>query len=47
MSYDDFLAEFRSLSIAEINDQASYVYLSAKDPENKGVFFKIEIARGA
>lgn len=32
MSYEDFLAEFRSLTVAEINDDASYVYKSYKDP---------------
>ena len=43
MSYDDYLSEFRALTIAEINDDASYVYKSFKDPENKGVYFTVEI----
>ena len=31
MSYDDFLSEFRALTVAEIDDDASYVYKSYKD----------------
>lgn len=43
MSYETFIKELRALTIAEINDQASYVYKSAKDPSNHGVFFRITI----
>lgn len=43
MSYEDFLAEFRALTVAEINDDASYVYKSYKDPERKGVYFTVDI----
>lgn len=43
MSYDDFLSEFRALTVAEIDDDASYVYKSYKDAENKGVYFTVEI----
>ena len=43
MSYSDFLREFRSLTIAEINDNASYVYKSIHDPKAKGVYFKVNI----
>ena len=43
MSYDDFLAEFRALTVSQINDDASYVYKSAKDPECKGIYFKVTI----
>ena len=43
MSYEDFLAEFRALTVAEINDDASYVYKSYKDPERKGAYFAVEI----
>ena len=43
MSYSDFLREFRSLTIAEINDNASYVYKSIHDPQAKGVYFKVNI----
>ena len=32
MTYDDFLLEFRALAVAEINDNASYIYKSIKDP---------------
>lgn len=45
MAYDDFTIEFRSLTVAEINDNASYIYKSAKDNECKGVFFKIRIVQ--
>lgn len=31
MTYDDFTTEFRALTVAEINDNASYIYKSAKD----------------
>lgn len=31
MKFDDFWNEFRSITIAEINDNASYLYKSAKD----------------
>ena len=41
MTYDDFLSEFRALAVAEINDNASYIYKSVKDPKGKGAFFKI------
>ena len=43
MSYENFLTEFRALTVAEIDDNASYVYKSTKDPNNKGVFFRITI----
>ena len=43
MAWSDYIKEFRALTIAEINDDASYVYLSTKDPENKGVFFNLTI----
>lgn len=43
MSWEDFTSEFRALTVAEINDDASYVYKSFKDPENKGVYFSVEV----
>ena len=43
MTYEDFMREFRTITIAEINDDASYVYKSTKDPDNKGVFYKLDI----
>ena len=45
MTYDDFLAEFRAMTIAEIDDDASYVYKSAKDPELKGVYFRVTVPK--
>jgi hypothetical protein len=32
MNFDDFTNEFENLTIAEINDNASYVYESSYDP---------------
>ena len=32
MTFDDFRSEFRTLTVAEINDNASYVYNSVHDP---------------
>lgn len=32
MDYDEFLNEYRAITIAEINDNCSYVYETAKDP---------------
>ena len=43
MSYDDFTTEFKILTIAEISDNASYVYESSYDPDKKGVYFSIKI----
>ena len=45
MTYDDFLSEFRALAVAEINDNASYIYKSVKDPKGKGAYFKLEIVQ--
>ena len=33
MPFDAFWDEFRAITIAEINDNASYIYKSAKDPK--------------
>ena len=43
MPYDDFIKEFRALTVAEIDDEASYVYKSTKDKELNGVYFTIDI----
>lgn len=43
MTYDDFIREFRNITIAEIDDNASYVYKSYFDPEGKGAFFRVDI----
>lgn len=45
MAYDDYIKEFRAMTIAEIDDDASYVYRSTKDPGNKGVFYALTIAK--
>ena len=45
MTYDQFIIEFRAVTVAEIDDDASYVYKSYKDKECKGVFFGIDIVR--
>ena len=45
MSYNDFIAEFRAITVAEIDDHASYVYKSYKDKECKGVFFGLDIIK--
>ena len=33
MTYDDFLAEFRTITIAEVDDHSSYIYKSQHDPK--------------
>ena len=43
MSYEDFLQEFMYIEVAEINDNASYVYESFIDRRKKGVFFAVQI----
>ena len=43
MSYDDFRNEFRSIDIAEIDDNASYIYESYRDEEKEGVYFTVKI----
>lgn len=45
MTYDDFCIEFRAVTVAEIDDNASYVYKSYQDKECRGVFFGIDIVR--
>ena len=47
MSFEDFLAEFSSLTVAEINDNASYVYESQTDPACEGVYFTLEVEEKA
>jgi hypothetical protein len=36
---------FGAISVAEIDDNASYIYKSTKDRACKGVYFSIEIAK--
>ena len=47
MEYDDFVREFRNITIAEVNDNASYVYDSYYDPEIKGAYFTIDVLHNA
>lgn len=41
MPYDNFVAEFRALTVAEVDDNASYVYKSVKDRDCKGAYFAV------
>ncbi len=34
MRYEDYIQEFSSMTVAEINDNASYVYESCVDKDN-------------
>lgn len=43
--YDNFVAEFRAVTVAEVDDNASYVYKSVKDKACQGVFFSIDILK--
>jgi hypothetical protein len=43
--FDTFWSEFRSITIAEIDDNASYLYKSYKDKQKEGCYFKIEIKK--
>ena len=47
MDYDAFVYEFRNITIAQINDNASYVYESFYDPEIKGAYFTVDIIKPA
>lgn len=41
--FETFWKEFRAITIAEIDDNASYVYKSHKDKQRQGCYFKIDI----
>lgn len=43
--FDVFWSEFRSITIAEVNDNASYLYKSYKDQSKQGVYFKLDIKK--
>ena len=43
MTWDDYCKEFRALTVCEIDDNASYIYKSHKDPQNKGCYFRVTI----
>ena len=39
--FDNFWDEFRAITVAEIDDDASYVYKSHKDRQKQGCYFSI------
>ena len=41
--FDNFWDEFRAITVAEIDDDASYVYKSHKDRQKQGCYFAVEI----
>ena len=43
MTYADFINKFRNITIAEIDDNASYLYKTVQDKQNEGGFFGLEI----
>ena len=45
MNYEDFIMEFRTLTIAEVDDQASYYYSSQNDPSKEGVYFTLQVEK--
>ena len=45
MTYDDFKKEFSSMTVAEVNDNASYVYESCVDEEGEGAYFTVVIKK--
>lgn len=42
-AYDDFIKDFRILNVAEVNDEASYVYHVQRPKKRKGCYFKVSI----
>lgn len=45
IDYDTFLENFDVIDIAQINDNASYVYKTLTDKQRKGVFFQVQIKK--
>jgi hypothetical protein len=43
MTWDNYCKEFRALTVCEIDDNASYIYKSHKDPKNEGCYFRVTI----
>ena len=43
MSYDEFIKEFTVVTVAEINDNASYVYECYHDPDCRGAYFTVDV----
>ena len=33
------------MTVCEVNDDASYIYKSTKDPDNKGVYYQVKIVK--
>lgn len=44
MEYSTFISEFANISVAQVNDNASYVYESRLDPQSQGVYFTIIVS---
>ena len=47
MGYEAFVNEFRNITVAEIDDNASYVYESFYDPDIKGAYFTIHVSKSS
>lgn len=45
MPWDNFWQEFRAITVAEVDDNASYVYKSHKDQQKQGCYFSVEIKK--
>jgi hypothetical protein len=41
--YDDFIQNFRMLTVAEVDDNASYIYSTQQSSARKGCYFKVRI----
>ena len=42
-AYRDFLRDFRTVTIAEVSDTASYVYHTQQTAQYKGCYFKVRV----
>lgn len=45
MPYELFRQYYSKVTVAEINDNASYVYKTMKDKQLGGVYFKVQILK--
>ena len=45
MEYDVFVSNFRMLTIAEVNDNASYIYSTQKSTASAGNYFMVKILK--
>ena len=45
--FEDFLKQFVYFSIAQVDDEASYIYKSCKDEKLEGVYFAVDIAKSS